>query len=93
MGVDLWIFGKHTMPFKKKKIEDKSKLLAVLNSLKLEESLFLKDVCLTWYCSPWRVGDSVEERLKIRSWDFDKFYEGFKDPLNRVYLKGPYGGI
>jgi hypothetical protein len=49
MGVNLIITGKHSIPFKNKEIKDKSKIIDLLNSLKLEESKFLREKCILWH--------------------------------------------
>jgi len=48
MGVDLVIIGNHSIPFKNKGLEDKSKLADLLNSLKLEESEFIREMGERW---------------------------------------------
>jgi hypothetical protein len=52
MGVDLTIIGKHSIPFKNKKIESMARILDLLNSLELEKSEFLKEMCKQWYSGP-----------------------------------------
>ncbi len=91
MGVYLLIIGKHSIPFKDKRIENESKFLCLLNSLKLEDSKFLKDSCQEWFSKPHRDKDEVEKYLKMRSWNFDDFFEDYEDPINRFFLEGPYG--
>ena len=52
MGVDLTIIGKHSIPFKNKEIESRAQILDLLNSLELEKSEFLKEMCKLWNSGP-----------------------------------------
>lgn len=88
MGVDLTIIGNHSIPFKNMKIEDKSKLIDLLNSLQLEESEFIKEIFEKQYSS------KMYNYLNIRSW---KFVENEDEDINsrsdseHYDLIGPFG--
>jgi hypothetical protein len=84
MGVELTIIGNHSIPFKNKEMEDKSKLVDLLNSLKLEESEFIKEMCKMWYSS----------NLNIRSWKFVEDEDEDSDYCSdskQYELEGPFG--
>jgi len=49
MSVNLWIFGNHSIPFKDRKIENSSNVIALLNSLEFEKSEFLIERCKEWF--------------------------------------------
>jgi hypothetical protein len=89
MGKDLVIIGKSSVSFRNKEIENKSRIIDLLNSLKLENSEFLKEMCIKWnspnsYYSQHMKGKQYEEYkkqkeqelercLKVLSWQFSEY--------------------
>lgn len=87
MGVDLTVLGDHSIAFRDLEIEDQSKLIDLLNSLKLEDSVFLKEYFNKWY------PDESEYNSKINTWRFiedsemNRSYPNFKE----FHFEGPFG--
>ena len=100
MGKDLVIIGKHSIPFKNKEIERKSNVIDLLNSLKLENSEFLLEMCKTWNSSFKNENEKIrkeeeqelERCLKIFSWKFTELEDDECCFDSKQYiLEGPYG--
>ncbi|NLA25443.1 MAG: hypothetical protein GX879_10805 [Bacteroidales bacterium] len=88
MSVYLTIIGNHSIPFKNKELEDKSKLIDLLNSLKLEESSFLKEELTVRYSSNKHCNSS------FYSWSFIENEDDYSVPCSdseHYELKGPFG--
>ena len=100
MSVDLSIIGKHSIPFNNRELKNKLSLLELLNSLELEKSNFLKEMCITWNTSyihhkseaSKREKEELERCLKINSWkiEFEETDNCWSDSIN-YELEGPYG--
>ncbi|MBZ4674683.1 MAG: hypothetical protein ACOYU1_09500 [Bacteroidota bacterium] len=100
MSVDLSIIGNHSMRFKEKEIADKSYLLELLNSLRLENSEFLKEMCIEWNSlykyekrkMSKKEKQKLENCLNIKGWKIDEYKDDdyCYDSLH-YYLEGPYG--
>lgn len=100
MGVSLSIIGNHSIYFKGKKISEKISLLRLLDSLELENSQFLKEMCIVWNSSYKFMNSEIstteqhelERCLNIKNWNihenkFDYFWNNSKN----YTLEGPYG--
>ena len=107
MGVDLWIIGNHSIPFKGRKIENKSKVIDLLNSLQLEKSEFLIETRKKWftpdaeYYTSFMGEKYYEKYAKEEKEQLEKYlqlqswtvYEEEESELdsNQYFFEGPYG--
>jgi len=107
MAVDLWIMGNHSRPFNGRKIENKSKVIDLLNSLQLEKSEFLIDALKKWFTPNAEyyklcVDEKYYEKLsKERNEKLEKYLkiqswsvsEEEENNLdsNQYFFEGPYG--
>lgn len=89
MGVQLTVIGDHSIAFRNLEIEDKSKLIDLLNSLKLEDSVFIKEAFSKRYPK-----ESEYNLKRNNSWHFIEEDEEMMSPCPyvKVYtLEGPFG--
>lgn len=100
MSVCLWVYGNHNIPFEGKDIKEKEKVISQLNSLQLENSSFLLEMCKKWhsplgldYSEDWdrKQQQYLEESLKIKSWSIiSEEDDWFPHSLLYTFV-GPYG--
>ena len=86
MGVDLCVFGNHSVALDRGNIIDKEKILKKLNSLKLEDSEFLMEKRCIWINTPSE-NENEERKKQIRSWEIRREDEQY----NECSLVGPFG--
>jgi hypothetical protein len=92
------VYGNHNIPFEGKEVKDKEMLISQLDSLQLENSSFLSEMCKKWhsplgYCESWdrREQEHLAESLKIQSWSVINEEDDWF-PHSLLYtLIGPYG--
>ncbi|MCK9500100.1 MAG: hypothetical protein GX793_05720 [Bacteroidales bacterium] len=88
MAVELTVIGNHSIAFRNLEIKDKSKLIDLLNSLKLEDSVFIKEIFNKWY------PNERQYNLKSNSWRFveedSEIMSPCPDSIN-YELEGPFG--
>ncbi len=88
MAVELTVIGNHSIAFRNLEIEDKSKLIDLLNSLRLEDSAFIKEMFNKWY------PNERQYNLKTNSWRFIEEDSKMMSPCpyaKRHKLVGPFG--
>ena len=88
MSVQLTVIGNHSIAFRNLEIEDKSKLIDLLNSLRLEDSVFLKELFNKRY------PEKSEYNSKINSWRFIEEDSEMISPcpnFKEYELEGPFG--
>ena len=98
MSVALWVYGNHSIAFKGKEIADKKDVLNRLNSLKLEEYVFLLEMVKKWhsplgYDEKWdkKRTELLERDIQIHSWRI-LFEDDIIFPHTVEYeFVGPYG--
>ncbi len=102
MGSSLSIIGDHSVPFNKSHLSDASAILEKLNSLELDNSEFLKEMCIEWHTNNIHLNSDIDSKNKgelerclgLKEWkilyidDFDFLTDSIS-----YELEGPYGLI
>jgi hypothetical protein len=97
MSVVLWIYGNHSIPFKQKEIKNKTQVLDLLNSLHVENSDFINEMCKKWhsplgYDKDWDIKreKQFEQYSKIKFWNYDD-EDDYYNHTKEYTLIGPFG--
>ena len=91
MGVDLVIIGNHSIPFKNGEIEDKAKLIELLDSLDLDLFKFIYEIRKKWssHLYSWKFLDG-DDRYTLENQHFETKQYDFEGPFGLLLYINKY---